>query len=182
MSSFKHPCLSINSLYSLPKRSIYNKDKFLDKAQYKADENEYTSAYLKEKLDTESLTKEEREQVMQQLKDHEVKAQSDKYNEEERKFMDVDVMKNILDMSEIEANPNSNKAKEFENKMEEFERQNPNKRKTQVFIKTMKSGRTVSNDKRTTGKSDLFGHDKLSEQAYNYLAHQFPEENYLGKF
>jgi len=66
--------------------------------------------------------------------------------------------------------------------MAEFERKNPNKRKTQVFIKTMKGGRIISNEKRLLGQDSLTGYEKLTEQAYNYLLHTFPEENYLGKF
>lgn len=65
--------------------------------------------------------------------------------------------------------------------MAEFERQNPNKRKTQVFIKTMKGGRIISNEQRLVCKDSLFGPEKLTVQAYNYLLHSFPEENYLGK-
>jgi len=64
--------------------------------------------------------------------------------------------------------------------MEELERKNPNKRKTQVFIKTMNRGRIVSNEKRTLGSgSDA---DGLRHNAYNYLQHSFPEENYLSEF
>ena len=83
---------------------------------------------------------------------------------------------------EVQSDPNGKKAKEFERKMEEFERNNPQKRKTQVFIKTMKGGRIVSNEKRLMTDGELFGAEKLEEQAYNYLNHSFPQENYLGNF
>lgn len=80
----------------------------------------------------------------------------------------------------MQSDPKGQKAKEFERQMEQFENQNPNKKKTQVFIKTMRSGRIVSNEKRMMGHESLSGPEKLSQNAYDYRQHSFPEENYLG--
>ena len=66
--------------------------------------------------------------------------------------------------------------------MEEFERQNPNKRKTQVFIKTMRRGNVVSKEKRTMGGRQPQDENRFEENFYNYLQHSFPEENYLDDF
>ena len=49
-------------------------------------------------------------------------------------------------MVEIDSDPNSKRAQEYYSKLEEIERKNPNKKKTQIIIKTMKRGRTVSKE------------------------------------
>ena len=81
----------------------------------------------------------------------------------------------------MQSDPEGKKAQEFERKMEEFERGNSRKKKTQVFIKTMRAGRIVSNEKRMMSEESLTGPEKLEQSAYNYLDHSFPEENYLGR-
>jgi hypothetical protein len=47
-------------------------------------------------------------------------------------------------MTEIDSDPNSKRAQDYYQKLEDIERKNPNKKKTQIIIKTMKRGRTVS--------------------------------------
>ena len=42
---------------------------------------------------------------------------------------------------EMQTNPDGEKARDFEKQMEEFEKNNPNKTKTQVLIRTVKQGR-----------------------------------------
>ena len=50
-------------------------------------------------------------------------------------------------MNEIESNPDSPHAKEYYKKLEEMERRNPNKKRGQIIIKTMKKGRIVKTEK-----------------------------------
>lgn len=53
-----------------------------------------------------------------------------------------DKLKAVFDkMTEIETNPNSRTAREFEQKMMEMEKKNSNRRQGQIMIKTMRKGR-----------------------------------------
>jgi hypothetical protein len=49
-------------------------------------------------------------------------------------------------MVEIDTDPNSKRAQDYYQKLEEIERKNPNKKKSQIIIKTMKRGKTVSQE------------------------------------
>lgn len=56
--------------------------------------------------------------------------------------LDMEQLKDIFDkMTEIDSDPDSKRAKEYYQKLEDIERKNPNKKKTQIIIKTMKRGR-----------------------------------------
>lgn len=60
--------------------------------------------------------------------------------------MDPNRLKQIFDkITEIDTNPKSKTAQDFYKKVEEIERQNPNKKKSQIIIKTLKKGRNLSN-------------------------------------
>jgi alpha-beta hydrolase superfamily lysophospholipase len=60
-------------------------------------------------------------------------------------ILDPKQLKDIFDkMTEIDSDPNSKRAQEYYQRLEEIERKNPNKKKSQIIIKTMKRGRTVS--------------------------------------
>jgi len=62
-------------------------------------------------------------------------------------------MKEAFDkMVEIDSDPHSKRAQDYYQKLEELERKNPNKKKGQIIIKTMKRGRTVSEHKIEDGK------------------------------
>ena len=63
-------------------------------------------------------------------------------------------------MVEIDSDPNSKRAQEYYSKLEEIERKNPNRKKTQIIIKTMKRGRTISKE---TYQDESFIGRKLTE-------------------
>ena len=46
-------------------------------------------------------------------------------------------------MVEIDSDPQSKQAQQYYQKLDEMERKNPNKKKSQIIIKTMKRGKTV---------------------------------------
>ncbi len=49
-------------------------------------------------------------------------------------------------MVEIDSDPGSKRAQEYYSRLEEMERRNPHKKKSQIIIKTMKRGRTVKQE------------------------------------
>jgi alpha-beta hydrolase superfamily lysophospholipase len=153
------------------RRGIYRKDKYLDPEQYKPKEDEYKQVFYKNYADKESLTQQEMEEV-EKL-----------HQKEEEKVVDISRIRQMFDtITELQSDPEGKKAREFEKKMEEMEKANKNKRRTQVFIKTMRRGRIVSNEKVTTGGGSVFNREELQQNAYNYLLHKFPEENFITDF
>lgn len=82
-------------------------------------------------------------------------------------------------MTEIDTNPNSKSAKEFEAKMMELERKNANKRQGQILIKTMRKGR-VRNVQSESFVEDIAGRRVLVDKRiikYDEIA--FPERNFV---
>ncbi len=62
-------------------------------------------------------------------------------------MIDANVLKDMFDkMTEIDSDPDSKRAQDYYKKLEEMERKNPNKKKSQIIIKTMKRGRTVKQE------------------------------------
>ena len=62
-------------------------------------------------------------------------------------IMDPSALKEMFDkMVEIDSDPDSKRAQDYYKRLEEIERRNPNKKKSQIIIKTMKRGRTVKQE------------------------------------
>ena len=78
---------------SLPLRQIYNKDKYLDKSQYKPSEDEYKYVYYKNLLERDDLDEEERKRLNEEFQQYQDKLKNTQQNSEERKFIDVDKIK-----------------------------------------------------------------------------------------
>jgi len=181
----------IRQLHPMSMRNIYNKDKFLDKSNYKASEDEYFNLlsdtekreHIMSKLGIDDINSPDIDKALADIEQEQKKIEGQKHDEEEKKVIDITKIRSMFDtIIEMQSDPEGQKAKEFERQMEQFESQNPNKKKTQVFIKTMRSGRIISNEKRLMGNDTLSGPEKLLQNAYDYLQHSFPEENYLEDF
>jgi len=85
-------------------------------------------------------------------------------------------LKDIFDkMTEIDTNPNSKSSREFEAKMLELERQNPNKRQGQITIKTIRKGK-VRNVQEDSFVEDVAGRRILvDKRIIKYGDVAFPE-------
>lgn len=100
-----------------------------------------------------------------------------------RDDLDMSHIKSMFDnIIKIQSNPDSKEAREFEKYIQDLERQNPSKRQTQMLVVKMKKGSVISNEKRTLSKGGMHERENLEASAYNYLTHQFPEENFLTDF
>lgn len=61
-------------------------------------------------------------------------------------------MKDMFDkMVEIDSDPNSKRAQDYYQRLEDMERKNPNKKKSSIIIKTMRKGKTVRQDSYSDG-------------------------------
>lgn len=84
-------------------------------------------------------------------------------------------------MVEIDSDPNSKRAQEYYQQLEEMERKNPNKKKSHIIIKTMKRGRTVSKESYADGSfigKKLTEDERQFHRKYiDYKDTAFPELN-----
>ena len=59
-------------------------------------------------------------------------------------------MRKVFDLlTEMQTNPDSKRAQKFAQLIEEEERKNPRKRKSQIFIKTMRKGKQLTEERST---------------------------------
>ena len=91
-------------------------------------------------------------------------------------------MKEMFDkMVEIDSDPTSKRAQEYYSKLEEIERKNPQKKKSQIIIKTMKKGRVVSqanfSDSSYIGKQLTEEDREFERKRIDYSLVTFPEMN-----
>lgn len=89
-------CLTASTA-SLPMRLIYNKDKFLDKSQYKPTEEEYKHVYYKNYVEADNLPEDQKQKVMEEAKKYEDMQKATRQSDEEKKFVDLDQIKNMFD-------------------------------------------------------------------------------------
>lgn len=84
-------------------------------------------------------------------------------------------------MTEIDSDPESKRAKEYYQRLEDLEKKNPNKKKTQIIIKTMKRGKTVSqqvlNDPKFIGQKLSEDEREFQRKYFDYKDYDFPEKN-----
>lgn len=84
-------------------------------------------------------------------------------------------------MTEIDSDPDSKRAQDYYKRLEEMERNNPNKKKSQIIIKTMKRGRTVKQETFQDGSfigKQITEEERIFQRKYiDYKAVQFPEIN-----
>lgn len=99
-----------------------------------------------------------------------------KVDELDERILSPQKLKDIFDkMTEIDTNPNSKSSREFEAKMLEFERQNPDKRQGQITIKTIRKGK-VRNVREDSFVEDVAGRRILvDKRIIKYGDVAFPE-------
>lgn len=98
------------------------------------------------------------------------------------KTLNPTALKDMFDkMTEIDSDPHSKRAQEYYQKLEELERKNPNKKKGQIIIKTMKKGRTVKTERyqdgQQIGQRLTQQEQEFQKKYFDYKEYQFPEAN-----
>lgn len=96
-------------------------------------------------------------------------------------YIDPSKLKDIFNkITEFDSDPSSKKAQDFYKKLDEIERQNPKKKKSQIIIKTMKKGRTISKeqlDSFSLGQRLSEEEEEFKRKFIDWKSIQFPQVN-----
>ncbi|CDW71931.1 UNKNOWN [Stylonychia lemnae] len=177
------------------------KDKDLDKSRYQPSDADYIKQYVQNymKEDPRGLSEEEKQKLtnkaekLAQLDLEQNKKQQQEYQQtlklkqdqqqvktEDTSFIQPDQIKKIFDkITEIDSDPNGKSAQDFYKKIEELEKSNQNKKKSQIIIKTLKKGKNVQNLKydMTGGMGRQISQEQMmfERKHIDFKRFQFPE-------